>query len=453
METLTGSSPAETVGLKTLGLATVANTYTAAPRFSSDDQEAPTFYPRLVEFRPAWKLHALLRFRGITYLNENLPIPISMGQTLPAMVDGQYVMCEEDVLKHLGGEDVSDEETELMKWMDKELGALLRHMKRGNDREDLAEVRKACGSFSPTTWEEHIREVMAAVLKHDKSAFGDEFNAIGGTDKLLERLKQSLSKIELKLAQNQGYLFGPPAGADHPGIKAGQSLRDRVSEAVLFGHLCEILCSSSAATVTEDGQYPTMMAFVRSVFADYFEMTLIPPSIAIYDKKESSDARRKKVVEWRRSSDILAQNAFIRSLSLDGGTCVIPGLIQQKTKYTLLDERAEKAWRRLMTLSPLRNNCPEEDMTTSRWARVRFSAQPLRARIGKIATFLGISAPSLLSQENEEKETQESNREGVVTITPGGAFFVSSIGVSFLGYLLIVGGYSNGFKFPTRLGA
>ena len=37
----------------------------------------------------------MLRFKGITYLNENLPIPVSMGETLPALVDGHYVISEQ----------------------------------------------------------------------------------------------------------------------------------------------------------------------------------------------------------------------------------------------------------------------------------------------------------------------------------------------------------------------
>jgi hypothetical protein len=76
----------------------VPNNYPAASYTSFDDGCFPI---RLIEFRPAWALHALLRFRGISYVNECLPIPYSLGLQLPVIIDGNHALNGLYALEHI----------------------------------------------------------------------------------------------------------------------------------------------------------------------------------------------------------------------------------------------------------------------------------------------------------------------------------------------------------------
>ena len=64
---------------------------------------------RLQQFRPAWAMHALLRFRGISYRTENVSLPISMGLMLPVLVDGNHVASGWSALQYIA-EVVDDNE-------------------------------------------------------------------------------------------------------------------------------------------------------------------------------------------------------------------------------------------------------------------------------------------------------------------------------------------------------
>ena len=152
-----------------------------------------------------------------------------------------------------------------------------------------------------------------------------------------------------------------------------------------------------------------------------------------------------KVIEWRRSSDLLLQNTFVSTLPVD---CVIPSLLTQKTKYTSLDERSERAWRRLMALTPMSDTSPENDTTANRWTQIRFSVDSLAAR------FLRRVWRSDKDGDKADADAEASarDREGVVTVYLGGAMFLTAVGISFAGYLAVAGGYSRGFTVPSRLG-
>ena len=56
---------------------------------------------RLVQLQPAWALHLMLRFRGLSYHCENSRLPYSLGHALPLLVDGHYLWEEQDALGHL----------------------------------------------------------------------------------------------------------------------------------------------------------------------------------------------------------------------------------------------------------------------------------------------------------------------------------------------------------------
>ena len=455
MDVFSTAGPAETAGLKSV-VAFVANAFATKPTFASDEGNA-AFPVRLVEFRPAWALHALLRFRGITYLNENLPIPVSMGQNLPLVVDGQHLLGEGEALEHYGlraeESPVSEKEQEAKMKQLEDLGVLLRYLKYRNGREDMMEIRRACGPYCPTSWEAQIRHISQKTFTHDSAARTDMASL--DTSEILTRLQIALGDADNLLAKNGGFLTGRLGSAEEDSRSSSSSsssskqrkpvARSDVAEAVLFGHTCDILCSS-IASVVNSRDYPHLVAFVTAVFEDYFEMTVIPPIIDHDSTLKSREDKRKKVIEWRRSSDLILQNAFVSTLPEH---CLVPSLLAQKTKYTTLDERSEQAWRRLMALTstPSTSETPENDRTASRWTSIRFSTDSLLTKLLRKAFFAGPS-----DVEIEDKiEALERDKEGVVTMYPGGLVFLSAVGFSFIGYLTVAWGLSQGWSFPSRL--
>jgi hypothetical protein len=444
MDLFTGS-PANVSGIQSF--VSSFNNFSARPAYSGAN---PRFLVRLVEFKPAWALHALLRFRGITYLNENLPIPASMGQTLPLVVDGQYIMGESDAMAYYGREGTSVDEIESIHGSElttkiNTLGKLLRLIKCRNGREDMAEIKRACGPYCPTSWEAQIRDLMDRTFSRD--SIGDEDLLSLDTQGIIERLRALLSEFESYLVKNDGYLFGrSPSKASGGGDGRRQPIpRSHVAEALLFGHICDLLCCSVSSEVDEI-EYPQIMAFVTSIFEDYFEMTTVPPSIELDSSLQNNrDAKRKKVIEWRRSSDLLLQNSFVATLPPG---CIVPSLLKQKTKYTSLDERSERAWRRLMALRTEPDSSPENDSTASRWTTIRFSVDSLVARLLRRA-----GKQSGTDEDTaQDEEARARDKEGVVTVYLGGAMFLTAVGLSFVGYLAVAGGYSQGIRVPSRLG-
>lgn len=456
MDIFSGSSPAEVAGIQSF--VSAFNNFSAKPEFSSANGAGAVFPVRLVEFRPAWALHALLRFHGITYLNENLPIPVSMGQTLPLVVDGQHVMGEIDALAHYGqgDEQMQGESKEVsdIKAKISALGKMLRHIKYRNGREDMAEIKRACGSYCPTSWEAQIRDVMERMFSRD-SKEDEDFVALD-RQAIIELLRAQLGDLEAALVKNGGYLFvgERPRKASGGGDGRRQPIpRTHAAEATLFGHICDLLCSSVSSEV-DKVEYPQIMSFVIGIFEDYFEMTTVPPSIEMESSLQGNrEGKRKKVIEWRRSSDLLLQNTFVSTLPAD---CVIPSLLTQKTKYTSLDERSERAWRRLMALTPMSDTSPENDTTANRWTQIRFSVDSLAARLLRKVWRSDKDGDKADADADADAdaaaEVSARDREGVVTVYLGGAMFLTAVGISFVGYLAVAGGYSRGFTVPSRLG-
>lgn len=56
---------------------------------------------RIIQFQPAWSLHALLRFHNLPYTCENSIQPISLGNQLPCLLDGKYLLPNNIALEHL----------------------------------------------------------------------------------------------------------------------------------------------------------------------------------------------------------------------------------------------------------------------------------------------------------------------------------------------------------------
>ena len=147
------------------------------------------------------------------------------------------------------------------------------------------------------------------------------------------------------------------------------------------------------------------------------------------------------MVEWRRSTDTLLLNPFVRQLPSESLTVRV---LQQRTMYTTLDEQREASWRRLMATSGASGGItgPENDGTPSEWmSRLRFSLQPLRCYLKKLESFLTRnSLPSFsspLGEGNDEEERAALMRSDTVTIYPGGALFLTSLGACFIGYALM----------------
>ena len=56
---------------------------------------------RLLQFKPAWTLHCLLRFKNLPYLCENTCCKDSLGLNVPVLVDGNFVFAERLAIEHL----------------------------------------------------------------------------------------------------------------------------------------------------------------------------------------------------------------------------------------------------------------------------------------------------------------------------------------------------------------
>lgn len=64
---------------------------------------APSSLLRLLQFQPAWTIHALLRFRKIQYTCENIGYMHALGRNLPVLIDGNYILTEKIALDYIHG--------------------------------------------------------------------------------------------------------------------------------------------------------------------------------------------------------------------------------------------------------------------------------------------------------------------------------------------------------------
>ena len=56
---------------------------------------------RLLQFKPAWSLHCLLRFRNLPYLSENTGAKCSLGLHVPLLIDGNFLFANRLAIEHL----------------------------------------------------------------------------------------------------------------------------------------------------------------------------------------------------------------------------------------------------------------------------------------------------------------------------------------------------------------
>lgn len=56
---------------------------------------------RLIQFKPAWTMHCLLRFKNLPYLCDNTCSKGSLGLNVPVLIDGNYVFAERLAIEHL----------------------------------------------------------------------------------------------------------------------------------------------------------------------------------------------------------------------------------------------------------------------------------------------------------------------------------------------------------------
>jgi hypothetical protein len=444
MNVFSGSSPQEVAGLSQ-AISNFRNPYAVSPTMSSTSSQSP--YPvRLVEFRPAWTIHALLRFKGITYLNENLPIPVSMSETLPVLVDGHHVISEQCLMSHIVG-DLGSEENEMIAWLDERIGSLIDIIKQRRGI-DMLEIGKACGSHFPTSWELMIKDVAKKVWSRYVREGGNRSDELT-SDEIVLQLKDSLQSANSKLVQNHGYLLKGNIPSDPPnGEKRAPLARSSAAEAVLFGHLCEAI----NANIIDVADWDALSAFQTSVLEDYFQMAMVPPSLAKERRHNGRESFRLAMIEWRRSTDILLMNPFVSQLPQDS---FIVSLLQRRSRNITPDEDREASWRRLMANTSTSTGSPERDDTSSKWVtRLRFSLQPLRRTLKQFESFLlrngvhGFISP--LGEGDEAEEKAALGNSETATIYPGGALFVSSIGACFVGYALLVGFGGSGPRIAWR---
>jgi hypothetical protein len=56
---------------------------------------------RLLQWKPAWAIHCLLRFRNLPYLSENTGSRSALGFHAPVIVDGNYIFGERLAIEHI----------------------------------------------------------------------------------------------------------------------------------------------------------------------------------------------------------------------------------------------------------------------------------------------------------------------------------------------------------------
>ena len=359
-----------------------------------------------------------------------------MGETLPALVDGHYIISEQFAIDHISG-DLESEEKEMLVWLDENVGALISEIKLKRGR-DMLEVRKACGAHFPTAWELMIKDAVKKICFR-YGRLGDNKRCRLSSEEIIVQLEDSLGTANSKLAQNDGYLLANNiSSATTNGAKVRPFARSSPAEAVLFGYLCEAI-NSDIIDITE---WEALSSFLTSVLEDYFQMATVPPSLEEARRDEGQESFRVAMIEWRRSTDILLTNAFVRQLPNDN---IVVKLLQQRNKYDARDEdEREASWRRLLATTSTAMTIPENDCTSSHWVNhFRFSLQPLRRTFKKLEGFLwrlgltGFNSP--LDEGDEEEERAALMSSETITIYPGGGLFMISVGVCFVGYAILVG--------------
>lgn len=56
---------------------------------------------RLLQYRPAWSLHATLRALKVQYTTENVPESSALGKKLPILIHGSHVLPEKEVWNYI----------------------------------------------------------------------------------------------------------------------------------------------------------------------------------------------------------------------------------------------------------------------------------------------------------------------------------------------------------------
>ncbi len=254
---------------------------------------------KLIQYRPAWSYHCLLRFRGIVYSTENAVLPISMGKSLPCIIDGNYVVNGQQGLEHIIDNtesnsniierDISNlEDFAYAAYIESHLSQVLSQMKNilKYDRHEILKSH----SFI-TTWVLCIyRNIYSyfhqdnnqIVSYYDNSCVNyryDSFQLI----ELESKLHRTYRVIDALLVKYNGYLSSSLQNRQHRGV----------ADAVLFDHLTNIylienskLYSKSILSVDEGvSKYEGIHSFYQAIAQEYF-----------YNNNKAEDVQAVKIL-------------------------------------------------------------------------------------------------------------------------------------------------------------
>ena len=288
---------------------------------------------KLVQYRPAWSYHCLLRFKGLAYTAENAILPVSMGKTLPCLIDGNYVVNGQHGLEHLIDNALGDDNTEgdisnledfaYAAYIESHLAQVLTQIKNilNYDRHEIL-----TGHSFINTWMLCIyrniysyfhQEKKQIVSYYDNSCVNYRYETFNVLE-LEDKLHRAYRVLDGLLLKHSGYLSASLKSRKQRGI----------ADAVLFDHLVNIFLIERSKAYTKNilsldegvppSKYGGIHSFYRSIMQEYFYnntktehvqavQTLLNNQFLKYNNKLNGDLRSS----WEHANAAAVEAAVI----------------------------------------------------------------------------------------------------------------------------------------------
>jgi hypothetical protein len=213
----------------------------------------------LVQYRPCWTLHALLRFKGIQYITRNIEHQSTLGKPAPVFIDGSYAASEAAAIEHIHTvqpyqEELTAEDVMIWTYVENNLNTGLRYLRQLVTQKDteqgvLSYVYAMVFDTKPSETIRDFDNSMYANMKKD--------DVLNNLDKFYQYLQSMLSETNSLLLWSNT-------------LRSAKTT-PTLADAALFGHIAEALCNADV----KDRLYgcEMLMKFFRDMSRTFFPLT------------------------------------------------------------------------------------------------------------------------------------------------------------------------------------
>ena len=240
---------------------------------------------KLIQYQPAWSYHCLLRFKGLAYTTENAILPVSIGKTLPCLIDGNYVVNGQQGLEHLidntlGNDNTEGDATNLedfayAAYIESHLAQVLTQMKNilNYDRHEILTSHSFINTWLLCIYRNIYsyfhQEKKQIVSYYDNSCLNYRYETFNLLE-LENKLHRTYRVIDALLLRHNGYLSASLKNRNQRGI----------ADATLFDHLVNIFLIEKTKIYSknilslDEGESPSrydgIHSFYTTIRQEYF---------------------------------------------------------------------------------------------------------------------------------------------------------------------------------------